>query len=214
MSKARSRRSRGSRRPLPKAPPLARPHLESSDAVPPEFAQGFQILASEAQGVPTSICRRICSVATIAWPKCAIRPSGASAILSPTARNADRATRSSQACPMTGRTQRWPDFDLCPRCRAEYENPADRRFHAQPLACPECGPKLSFHSNGHSHAGGRRGARGHDCLPQGRRHRRGQGRGRLSPDVRCRQRRGGRALAQPQAPPAQAAGRHVPANRC
>jgi len=30
------------------------------------------------------------------------------------------------------------------RCRAEYENPNDRRFHAEPLACPQCGPQLSF----------------------------------------------------------------------
>src|SRR5262249_911297 len=27
-------------------------------------------------------------------------------------------------------------------CRAEYEDPADRRFHAQPNACPVCGPRL------------------------------------------------------------------------
>lgn len=33
-------------------------------------------------------------------------------------------------------------FPLCPACRAEYENPADRRFHAQPVACPACGPRL------------------------------------------------------------------------
>ena len=33
-------------------------------------------------------------------------------------------------------------FELCPRCRAEYDDPADRRFHAQPNACPECGPTL------------------------------------------------------------------------
>ena len=33
-------------------------------------------------------------------------------------------------------------FPLCPDCRAEYENPADRRFHAQPVACPACGPRL------------------------------------------------------------------------
>ncbi|HEY3829682.1 MAG TPA: carbamoyltransferase HypF [Solirubrobacteraceae bacterium] len=31
-------------------------------------------------------------------------------------------------------------FVMCERCRAEYENPLDRRFHAQPNACPECGP--------------------------------------------------------------------------
>ena len=34
------------------------------------------------------------------------------------------------------------DFVLCPACREEYENPANRRFHAQPNACPVCGPKL------------------------------------------------------------------------
>ncbi|MCB1391565.1 MAG: carbamoyltransferase HypF, partial [Rhodobacteraceae bacterium] len=33
-------------------------------------------------------------------------------------------------------------FTLCPECRAEYRNPADRRFHAQPVACPACGPRL------------------------------------------------------------------------
>ncbi|MDO5604719.1 MAG: carbamoyltransferase HypF [Paracoccus sp. (in: a-proteobacteria)] len=33
-------------------------------------------------------------------------------------------------------------FAICPDCRAEYENPADRRFHAQPIACPACGPRL------------------------------------------------------------------------
>ncbi|RQW79041.1 MAG: carbamoyltransferase HypF, partial [Methylococcus sp.] len=39
-------------------------------------------------------------------------------------------------------------FTLCVDCRAEYENPADRRYHAQPLACPRCGPTLSFHAPG------------------------------------------------------------------
>ncbi len=33
-------------------------------------------------------------------------------------------------------------FILCPACKSEYENPADRRFHAQPNACPVCGPKV------------------------------------------------------------------------
>lgn len=35
-------------------------------------------------------------------------------------------------------------FPLCPDCRAEYEDPGDRRFHAQPVACPVCGPRLWF----------------------------------------------------------------------
>jgi hydrogenase maturation protein HypF len=33
-------------------------------------------------------------------------------------------------------------FAMCPDCLREYENPADRRFHAQPTACHACGPKL------------------------------------------------------------------------
>ncbi len=35
-------------------------------------------------------------------------------------------------------------FALCADCAAEYRNPLDRRFHAQPLACPVCGPQLSW----------------------------------------------------------------------
>ena len=29
---------------------------------------------------------------------------------------------------------------MCAACLAEYADPADRRFHAQPIACPDCGP--------------------------------------------------------------------------
>ena len=31
---------------------------------------------------------------------------------------------------------------MCSDCVAEYENPSNRRFHAQPNACPVCGPQL------------------------------------------------------------------------
>ncbi len=37
-------------------------------------------------------------------------------------------------------------FEMCDRCRAEYENVFDRRFHAQPVACNECGPKYEMFS--------------------------------------------------------------------
>jgi hydrogenase maturation protein HypF len=33
-------------------------------------------------------------------------------------------------------------FQMCATCEAEYRNPLDRRFHAQPNACPDCGPQL------------------------------------------------------------------------
>lgn len=35
-------------------------------------------------------------------------------------------------------------FPMCPDCRREYTDPLNRRFHAQPVACPECGPRLWF----------------------------------------------------------------------
>ncbi len=33
------------------------------------------------------------------------------------------------------------DFPMCDTCRAEYSDPLDRRFHAQPVACNHCGPR-------------------------------------------------------------------------
>mgnify|MGYP002866239404 CR=1 FL=1 len=33
---------------------------------------------------------------------------------------------------------------MCPACEGEYRSPRDRRFHAQPNACPVCGPHVSL----------------------------------------------------------------------
>jgi len=33
-------------------------------------------------------------------------------------------------------------FPMCEACAREYRDPADRRFHAQPIACPHCGPRI------------------------------------------------------------------------
>ncbi len=33
-------------------------------------------------------------------------------------------------------------FPMCAMCQAEYDNPLSRRFHAQPNACPTCGPSM------------------------------------------------------------------------
>jgi hydrogenase maturation protein HypF len=34
-------------------------------------------------------------------------------------------------------------FGFCKDCAADYANPSDRRFHAETIACPACGPRLS-----------------------------------------------------------------------
>jgi len=36
-------------------------------------------------------------------------------------------------------------FKMCRDCALEYQDVLDRRFHAQPNACPECGPKVALY---------------------------------------------------------------------
>jgi hydrogenase maturation protein HypF len=35
-------------------------------------------------------------------------------------------------------------FAMCPECQREYDDPRDRRFHAQPNACWKCGPHVEL----------------------------------------------------------------------
>ena len=37
-------------------------------------------------------------------------------------------------------------FEMCPICADEYNDIENRRFHAQPVACNNCGPAYTFHS--------------------------------------------------------------------
>lgn len=40
------------------------------------------------------------------------------------------------------------DFPLCEDCYTEYTDPEDRRYHAQTIACPQCGPELWYQETG------------------------------------------------------------------
>jgi hydrogenase maturation protein HypF len=35
-------------------------------------------------------------------------------------------------------------FTMCESCKEEYQNPLQRRYHAQPISCSNCGPKLEL----------------------------------------------------------------------
>jgi len=37
-------------------------------------------------------------------------------------------------------------FVMCDKCKDEYTNPLDRRYHAQPISCSKCGPTLVLRS--------------------------------------------------------------------
>jgi len=40
------------------------------------------------------------------------------------------------------------EFKMCSLCENEYSDVHDRRFHAQPVACNNCGPHYKFYKNG------------------------------------------------------------------
>ena len=96
------------------APPLAVVERDRVEARPdrpvgpgPRTRAGFgSSPAAPAPGAPPS--RRTPRSATTAWPRCATRPTGASATPSSPAPTAGRATRSPPGCPTTAGTRRWP----------------------------------------------------------------------------------------------------------
>lgn len=47
-----------------------------------------------------------------------------------------------RALPYDRHTTTMAGFELCELCRAAYAAPLDRRFHAEAVACPACGPRL------------------------------------------------------------------------
>jgi len=45
------------------------------------------------------------------------------------------------------------EFEMCTVCSTEYNNVYDRRFHAQPVACNQCGPRYRLNSKGETISG-------------------------------------------------------------
>ena len=71
-----------------------------------------------------------------------------SAILSPIAPIAVRACRSSATRLTIAPIRRWRNSPCAMPVAAEYEDPADRRFHAEPIACHHCGPRARLERAG------------------------------------------------------------------
>jgi len=49
-----------------------------------------------------------------------------------------------QTLPYDRKNTSMAPFGMCSACQAEYDDPTNRRYHAQPTACRVCGPKLSL----------------------------------------------------------------------
>ena len=89
---------------------------------------------------PRRSCRPTWRCATTAWPSCSTRPTAATAIRSSTAPTAGPGSPSRSACRTTAPTRPWPVFACVPTAPGSTRIPADRRFHAQPVACAPADP--------------------------------------------------------------------------
>ena len=171
----------------------------AATALPPAGGTGFAIVGQRgrAGGRARLVSAGHRDLRGLPAPSCATRPTAGTGTRSSTARTAGRGSRSSPACPTTGRRRRWPASRCARRARAEYHDPADRRFHAQPVCCPDCGPTLRLDgwATGPADGGARRpvaaarrraarrrgaGGQGPRRLPPGR-----AGRRRTPPSRRC-----------------------------
>ena len=124
-------------------PPAAVIAVLESDSLAVEDLNDFVIVRSTSGlerrvSIPPDLatCRT-------APPRSSIPPTAAIATRSPTARTAGRASPSSRDVPYDRPATTMAPFVMCPACQREYDDPTDRRFHAQPNACPVCGPQLT-----------------------------------------------------------------------
>lgn len=124
------------------APPLARIDTLAVEDVPPLGGTGFAIRDSEGGRTVTRIV-----------PDAATCEACLDELFDPESRYFAYPFVNCTHCgPRYTITRRLPydrrqtsmaEFPMCPDCAAAYGDVADRRFHAEPVACPVCGPRLS-----------------------------------------------------------------------
>ena len=153
---------------------------------------GFVILSSRKASAATPPSPRTPPPAPIACASCSTPRTAASAIRSSTAPTAARASRSFADVPYDRPLTTMARVSDVPRLPGRVHDPEDRRFHAQPNACPRLRPRVTLlGADGVAslarQPGGRRDSpgRGRGCRPGAlcRRDPRGQGGRRLSPRV-------------------------------
>jgi hydrogenase maturation protein HypF len=131
---------------LSRAPPAAAPRMLEVCAAPLERRPGFQILAStlaDELEVHLPLDLFTCDECLAELGESGARRRGYPFI---NCTQCGPRYTLIRALPYDRPNTTLAHFVLCPECAAEYADPMDRRFHAQPLACPACGPALYWRS--------------------------------------------------------------------
>ncbi|WP_298497105.1 carbamoyltransferase HypF [uncultured Maritimibacter sp.] len=133
------------------APPLARVDAVEVTAWSGEVGDGFEIVASGPAGAETRVVPDAASC-----PDCLAETTGVG-------RRAGYAFTNCTHCgprftiirglPYDRAQTTMAPFEMCADCAAEYADPGDRRFHAQPIACPACGPRVWYETGGGADGG-------------------------------------------------------------
>lgn len=125
-------------------PPLAQvDSVEVKPFVFDDMPVGFEIIHSSGQGAETRVT-----------PDAATCPQCVADIFGSDPRRARYAFTNCTNCgprftiitglPYDRANTSMAHFQMCDDCAGEYDDPSDRRFHAQPVACVACGPRLWF----------------------------------------------------------------------
>ena len=125
------------------APPLAKSNALPSQPCQPTGTRGFAIRESPRDGVPDAPVTP--DSATCATACRGLRPRRPPLPVSVHQLHELRPALHHRAwLPYDRPFTTMAGFRMCERCQAEFDDPGDRRFHAQPNACPECGPSVSL----------------------------------------------------------------------
>lgn len=128
----------------PEAPPQAQVHEVAAEWIAPAGEHTFEVRHSDTGGARTAVL--LPDLATC--PECLAeaRTPGERRLGYPFTNCTNCGPRFSivRELPYDRPNTTMVGFPMCGDCAREYADVADRRFHAQPIACPACGPKLAF----------------------------------------------------------------------
>ncbi len=128
-----------------KLPPLAKITFLESKKIPPQGLKKFSIALTKGRGgpvrapLPPDITLCLECALEIKNPK-------ERRYLYPFTNCTDCGPRFTivKSMPYDREKTSMENFNMCPDCNREYGDIADRRFHAQPIACPICGPQVQM----------------------------------------------------------------------